>query len=120
MADEVKRVMLDADGQSLAKQHGLRDWVEKSNDWSSDHWNGVIDKLRDLYVGAELDAHADNVESVVAGLADLVVKRQTFIDYFIEGDDQWFPDGDAEWGSLAGVVARLLVQRYYREMQRDD
>jgi len=120
VADEVKRVVLDADCQALEKKHGLRDWVEKGGDWPSDHWNKVIGRLRDLYIEAELEVHADNTESVVAGVADLVVRRQTFISYFIDGDERWYPDGNAEWESLAEVVARLLVQRYYREMQRND
>jgi hypothetical protein len=118
VSDEVKRVVMDADHQTLIRRHGLRDWVEKGDAWPAGHWNGVIDRVRDLFVQADLATYADDAGSVIAAVASLVVKRQTFIDHFLErgkGQLNYKPaDGD-EWRSIAEVVARILVQRYYRE-----
>lgn len=119
MPDEVKRVVMDANDQTLIHTHGLRDWVEKSGDWPAQRWNSVVERVRDVYIEADLDVYADDPGSVIAGVADLVVKRQTFIDYFLDKKKRNYKPKDLdEWRSIAEVVARILVQRYYREMQK--
>ena len=106
---------MDPGQLTIEKRHGLRKWVEKTEDWPADRWDGVVGTARELCVNAQLEAAADDSKAIIGMIAILVLKRPTFINYFLGEERKYYPEDDAEWQAIAEVVACILVQRYYRE-----